>query len=589
MSTNGSSPQPAATGAEEGTPGVSREVLTAISGLIAGMFVALISSTVVSPSLPVIVHDLNGNQSDYTWIVTVTLLAMTVTTPILGKLSDLINRKILVQLSLVVFTIGSILSGFAPDTTWLIASRAVQGVGIGGLMALVQIVIADLISPRERGKYMGVIGAVMGVGTVAGPLIGGVITDSIGWEWNFWVFVPFSVAALVLIQKTLHLPKRPPRPVKIDYLGATLIAAGVIMLLLWVSLAGTADAVAAGSKNFEWASTTTAWMIGGALLALALAVWVELRAAEPIIPMQLFRDRTFTLAVISSIAVGVAMFGTSVFLAQYMQLARGATPTQSGLMTLPMIVGQMGGGIVIGQLISRSGKWKRYVVAGGALTILALALMGTIRYDTNFALVSVYMFLLGLGLGMVMQNVVLAVQNSVAAKDMGAASAGVTFFRSLGGTIGVSALGAVLSQRVPTLLQDGLSKLSPDQLSAHAAELEAMQSGALPKISAMAENNPIRLAIEGAYGQAIGQMFWFAVPLAVIAFIAIVFLPNKTLSRSTGAERLAAEASGDALHLAEATTANDSPESHTADLALTGMAPETDDDAAARRDPGARG
>ena len=586
MSNNGSALRPAD---EEAAPRVSREVLTAISGLIAGMFVALISSTVVSPSLPVIVHDLNGSQSDYTWIVTVTLLAMTVTTPILGKLSDLINRKILVQLSLVVFTIGSILSGFAPDTTWLIASRAVQGIGIGGLMALVQIVIADLISPRERGKYMGVIGAVMGVGTVAGPLTGGVITDSIGWEWNFWVFVPFSLAALVLIQKTLHLPKRPPRPVKIDYLGATLIAAGVITLLLWVSLAGTADAVAAGSKNFEWASTTTAWMVGGALLALALAVWVELKAAEPIIPMQLFKDRTFTLAVVSSIAVGVAMFGTSVFLAQYMQLARGATPTQSGLMTLPMIVGQMGGGIVIGQLISRSGKWKRYVVTGGALTILALALMGTIRYDTNFALVSVYMFLLGLGLGMVMQNVVLAVQNSVAAKDIGAASAGVTFFRSLGGTIGVSALGAVLSQRVPTLLQDGLAKLSPDQLSAHAAELKAMQSGALPEISSMAENNPIRLAIEGAYGQAIGQMFWFAVPLAVVAFIAIVFLPNKSLSRSTGAERLAAEASGDALHLAEATTANDSPESHTADLALTGMAPETDDDAAGRRDPGARG
>ncbi|WP_345750840.1 MFS transporter [Microbacterium rhizophilus] len=431
----------------------AREVLTAISGLIAGMFVALISSTVVSPSLPVIVHDLDGDQSAFTWIVTVSMLA------------------------------------------------------------------------------------------------------------------------LILIQKTLHLPKRAPRPVKIDYLGSTLIAAGVILLLLWVSLAGTTDAVAAGSKFFEWVSVESAWMVGGSLVALVLAVIVELKVSEPIIPLQLFKDRTFTLAVISSIAIGVAMFGTSIFLSQYMQLARGANPTQSGLMTLPMIIGQMGGGIVVGQLISRYGKWKGYVVAGGILTIAGLGLMGTISYDTNFALVSIYMFLLGLGVGLVMQNVVLAVQNSVAAKDMGAASAGVTFFRTLGGTLGVTALGAVLAQRIPDLLRDGLAKLTPEQLAANANELQAMQSGTLPSVSEMDPTDPIRVVIESAYGQGIAEMFLVAVPLAVIALIAIAFLPNKQLSQKTGAERLAQEAESGAINLAGAMTGNDSPEAIEAEFTLTASIP----------------
>ena len=342
-------------------------VMRAMSGLIVGMFVALISSTVVSPALPRIITDLGGNQAAFTWVVTASLLAMTVSTPIWGKLSDLLNRKLLVQIGITIFALGSIASGFAQNTGMLIGSRAVQGIGIGGLMALVQIVVADLISPRERGKYMGVIGAVMGVGQVAGPLLGGFITDGIGWRWNFWVFVPFAIYALVMIQSTLHLPARPKRPVKVDYLGAALIAAGVSSILVWVSLAG---------KNFDWWSGPTIAMVGGGLVALVLAVLVELRAEEPIIPMHLFKERTFTLAVIASVSVGVAMFGTSIFLSQYMQFARGATPTHAGLMTLPMVLGQMVGGIVIGQLISRFGKWKRYVVGGSIVLTIALALTG---------------------------------------------------------------------------------------------------------------------------------------------------------------------------------------------------------------------
>ena len=553
--------------------GSRREVLSAISGLVVGMFVALISSTVVAPSLPRIVTELGGNQSDFPWIVTASLLAMTVATPIWGKLSDLLDRKLLVQLSLVIFVVGSMLSGAAGSTLWLICTRALQGIGIGGLMALVQIVIADLISPRERGRYMGFIGAVMGIGQVGGPLIGGFLTDALDWRWNFYVFVPFALIGLVVIQKTLKLPPRPPRKVSVDYLGAVLIAAGVTTLLLWVSLAG---------GSFPWWSAPTLWMVGGAVLALGLAVWVELRADEPIIPMHLFRDRTFSLSVIASIAVGVAMFGTSIFLSQYMQFARGATPTLSGIMILPMVAGQMLGGIGGGNLISRWGRWKALVVAGGGLAIVGLALMGTIHYDTDFVLVSVYMFVLGLGVGLVMQNLVLVVQNAVDPRHLGAASAGVTFFRTLGGSVGVSAIGAALSGRIPSLVQEGLAGLSRAELKG----VEQLQGDQLPDLATLPE--PLRLVVENAYGTAIAHSFWDVVPLAVIALVAILFLPNLPLSRRTSAQRLRHSAENTTLELADAAMGNDSPESVEAALKLTGPAHRTDERLSVHREADSR-
>lgn len=546
---------------EESSIGSRREVLSAISGLVIGMFVALISSTVVAPSLPRIVTELGGNQSDFTWIVTASLLAMTVATPIWGKLSDLLDRKLLVQVSLTLFLVGSILSGAAQSTLWLISSRALQGIGIGGLMALVQIVIADLISPRERGRYMGFIGAVMGVGQIGGPLIGGVLTDSIGWRWNFFVFVPFALVGLVVIQRTLKLPPRPPRKVTVDYLGAALIAGSVTTLLLWVSLAGGA---------FPWWSVQTLWMAGGAVVALGLAVWVELRVAEPIIPLHLFGDRTFTLAVLGSIAVGVAMFGTSIFLSQYMQFARGATPTLSGLMTLPMVAGQMLGGIGSGNLISRWGRWKPFVIVGGLLTIAGLGLMGTIHYNTDFTLVSVYMFVLGLGVGLIMQNLVLVVQNSVDPQHLGAASAGVTFFRTLGGSVGVSVIGAGLAARIPVLIHQGLAGLPPADREGGAL----LAGGQLPDLGSLPE--PIRIVVENAYGTAIAESFWHVVPLAAIALAAIVFLPNLPLSRRTSAQRLRHRAENSTLELADAAIGNDSPEAVEAALKLTGPAHRSD-------------
>lgn len=502
-----------------------REVLEALSGLIMGMFVSILAGTVVSTSLPRIISELGGNQTAYTWVVTATLLATTVSTPIWGKLADLVNRKLLVQLALAIFVIGSALAGFSQDTNALIAFRVFQGLGAGGLTALVQVVMADIISPRERGKYMGLIGAVMAVGTVGGPLIGGVITDSWGWRWNFYVALPFAVGALILIQRTLHLPKRPKRAVSIDYLGAVLIAGGVSLLLIWVSLAGS---------QFEWGSATSWLMVAGSVVLLVAAVVTELKVKEPIIPLTLFANRTFLFAVVASLAVGIAMFGTTVYLSQYLQLAQGHTPTEAGLLTLPMVVGLFGSSTIIGGIISRTGVWKRYMVVGSVLLIAGIGLLGTVRYDTPYALLAVFMLVLGLGLGMVMQNLVLVTQNSLQPTQLGAGSAGIAFFRSLGGTVGVSALGAFLGPRIADLVKDGLAKLDPAIL---AKAGKALAGDRIPEVDTLP--GPIRTVVESAYGQGIADVFLIAAPLAVVTLIFVCLLPNRPLGTKTAVEQLA--------------------------------------------------
>lgn len=519
-----------------GAPRMShRQVLEALSGLLLGMFVSILAGTVVSTSLPKIIADLKGDQTAYTWVVVATLLATTVTTPIWGKLSDLFNRKLLIQLALAIFVIGSALAGFSQDTTMLIGFRVLQGVGAGGLTALSQVIMADIISPRERGKYMGIFGAIMAVGTVGGPLIGGLLTDSVGWRWNFYVGVPFAILAIILLQVTLHLPKRPKAKVSIDYLGAVLIAAGVSILLIWVSLAGQ-------QGQFAWASATSFWMVAGAAVALIAAVLVELKVKDPVIPMRLFKNRTFTFSVIASISVGVAMFGTSVFLGQYMQLARGATPTQSGLLTLPMIAGLLVSSVVIGQIISRTGKWKAFMVVGSVLLIVGLVLMGTIDYDTDYVVLSVYMFVLGCGVGMVMQNLVLVVQNVVAPAEMGVASSAVTFFRSLGGTAGVSVLGSILGTQVADHLTDKGAELTAAIMKLGPSGLEiakALKAGTIPSVSSLPES--IRVIVESAYGESVAFVFLVAVPLAVVTLVAVCLLPNNRLGSKTTIERLAEE------------------------------------------------
>ncbi len=492
-----------------------RQVLESLSGLLLGMFVSILAGTVVSTSLPIIISDLKGDQSGYTWVVTATLLATTVSTPLWGKFADLFNRKLLIQLALGTFVLGSALAGFSQNTETLIVFRVLQGLGAGGLAALSQIIMADIISPRDRGRYAGLFGAVMAVGTVGGPLLGGVVTDAFGWRWNFFIALPIAIIAIILLQVTLHLPAHPKRKVHVDYLGAVFIASGVSLLLIWVSQAG---------KQFEWASGTSYLMAGGAVVLLIAAVVTELKVAEPIIPLTMFRNRTFTLSVLASLAVGISLFGTSVFLAQYMQLSRGATPTQSGLLTIPLMAGLLISSTVFGNLISRRGKWKAIMITGAVLIVAGTSLLSTLRYDTDFLLVGIYMFVLGAGLGMLMQNLVLVVQNAIEVKNLGVATSAVTFFRSLGGTVGVSVLGSILGTIIASEITAGITKLAPADQDAAA---QALGSGVLPQVSQLSP--AVRVVVESAYGVGIGDVFLYSVPLAIVSLIAVIFLPNAQL------------------------------------------------------------
>jgi EmrB/QacA subfamily drug resistance transporter len=499
-----------------------KQILSALSGMLLAMFVAFLSSTVVSNALPTIITDLRGSQSQYTWVVTATLLASTASTPIWGKLSDLFSKKLLIQIAIVVFIVGSMLAGLSQSVPTLIGWRVLQGLGLGGLQALVQIAMAAMISPRERGRYSGLLGSVMAVATVGGPLIGGVLVDTswLGWRWCFYVGVPFAVAALILLQRTLHLPVT-KRDVSIDYLGATFLTAGVSALLIWVTLAG---------DSFAWVSLETALFVGGGVLAIAAFIVTELRAKEPIVPLRLFRDRTTTLAIIASVAIGVAMFGSTVFLGQYLQISRGYSPTAAGLLTIPMVGGLLVSSTVSGILITRTGKWKRFLVAGSLLVAIGFGLLATIDHATNMVVLGVFLAVLGIGIGMTMQNLVLAVQNTVAATDLGAASSAVAFFRSLGGTIGVSVLGAVLSSRVGTLIQSGLADVPGAAGAAGSGDIGLADLGSAPA--------PIRQLIQVSYGDATGRIFLISALLSVITIVAILLIREVALRTESGTEQL---------------------------------------------------
>jgi len=502
-----------------------REVLEAMSGLLLGMFVAILSSTVVSTALPEIIADLGGSQSSYTWVVTSTLLALTVSTPVWGKLADLFDRKLLVQLGLGIYVGGSLLAGLSQSTGMLIGFRVVQGLGVGGLTALVQVILADLVSPRERGRYAGYLGAVFGVGTVIGPLLGGVVTDAFGWRWCFYIGVPFAIAAFVVLQRTLHLPRRPRRDVSIDYLGGAMIAGGVASLLIWVSLAG---------QQFAWGSWQTALLVAlGAVLCIG-AVWVERRAREPLVPLRLFGDREVVLAVIASIAVGIAMFGTTVFLTQYMQIARDRTPTESGLLTIPMVGGLFISSMLIGRLVTRTGRYKRFMVLGASMLTIGLMLMATIDETTSLVEIGVFMAIVGSGVGMVMQNLVLVVQNSVRREDMGAGSSLVAFFRSLGGAIGVSVLGAVLATHARESIASGLRGIGVDP-----SRLGGGGASGVPNVDALPA--PVAQIVEHAFGTGIAEAFLFAVPLGLVAVVALSLMHERPLGTKSGIEIAAAE------------------------------------------------
>jgi EmrB/QacA subfamily drug resistance transporter len=507
-----------------------RQIMEALTGLLAAFFTAILSSTIVANALPTIMSELKGTQTDFAWVITAALLANAATTPVWGKLADLFDKKVLVQLSIVIFVAGSVMAGLSQTIPLLLTARVVQGIAMGGLTALAQAIIGSMIPPRDRGKYSGYMGAVMAVGTAGGPLLGGFIVDSpLGWRWTFFVCVPLAVVALILLQITLKI-QHVKRPAKIDWLGSILLTTGVSLLLIWVSFAGNPD-------YYDWWSWQSALMVGGGVVLLALLLVVESKVEQPIIPLKIISERTTALAIWASVAVGVAMFGSSTFLGQYFQVARGATPTEAGLLTLPMIAGNLVGSVVSGQMISRTGKWKRYLVAGSVLLIGGLGLAGTMDHTTELWQSGVFTAILGLGLGMLMQNLVLAVQNTVSASDIGTASASVAFFRSVGGAIGVSVLGAIMSNRVKELAIQGLADAG--------IKAGSGSSGASLDLADMPA--PIRDIMRAAYGDATAEIFLIAGAIAVVALIAVLLIKEQPLRRTVDIRpQAAADAEPDA-------------------------------------------
>ncbi|WP_331752833.1 MFS transporter [Streptomyces anthocyanicus] len=510
------------------TPMTHRQIMEALSGLLLGLFAAILSSTIVTNALPEIIGDLGGGQSAYTWVVTSSLLAVTASTPLWGKLADLFSKKILVQISLVVFVLGSVVAGLAQNPATLIGARVIQGLGGGGLSALSQIILAAMIAPRERGRYSGYLGATFAVATVGGPLLGGVITDTswLGWRWCLYVGVPFAIVALVVLQKTLHLPVL-KRKVKVDWAGAFFVTAAVCLLLIWVTFA---------DDKYAWLSWQTYSLVGAAVVLALVFLFVETRAAEPIIPLRLFKNRTIALASLASLFVGISLFAGTVFFSQYFQLARGDSPTMSGVMTIPFIGGLFVSSTVSGQIITKTGRWKSWLLAGGVLLTAGLGLLGTLRYDTPYWHIAIFMVLMGLGVGMTLQNLVLCTQNQVDPSDLGATSSVVTFFRSLGGAVGVSVLGSVMSTRISHYAADTIGSLSPQE---QAAAAKASGSGAIPDLDLLPPG--VRTWLESAYGHGIGDIFLYVAPIALLAFLVTLFIKEVPL-RTTGALAQAADA-----------------------------------------------
>ncbi|MFB7372359.1 DHA2 family efflux MFS transporter permease subunit [Streptomyces sp. NPDC056222] len=494
-----------------------RSIVVAIGALLLGMLLAALDQTIVSTALPTIVSELGGMEH-LSWVVTAYILASTAGTPLWGKLGDQYGRKKLFQAAIVIFLIGSALCGIAQNMPQLIGFRALQGLGGGGLIVLSMAIVGDLVPPRERGRYQGMFGAVFGGSSVLGPLLGGLFTQHLSWRWVFYINLPIGIVALFVIAAVLHIPARRTRHT-IDYLGTVLIASVATCLVLVASLGGT---------TWDWGSPQ---IIGLAVLGAVLLVcfvYVEQRAAEPVLPLKLFRIRTFTLVSTISFVVGFAMFGAMTYLPTFLQVVQDVTPTASGVHMLPMVVGMFLASTTSGQVVSRTGRWKVFPIAGTAVTTLGLLLLHRLTEHSSTWQMSVDFFVFGVGLGLVIQVLVLVVQNAVSYQDLGVATAGATFFRSIGASFGVAVFGAIFTHGLNTQLEGALAGqplppgTGPEQIAADPRAIAALPPELQP-------------SVVHAYATSITDVFLYAAPVVFVAFVVAWFLKEDTLRGSVTA------------------------------------------------------
>ncbi|MET9302226.1 MULTISPECIES: MDR family MFS transporter [Micromonospora] len=501
----------------------ARQIRLLMFGLMTGMLLAALDQTIVGTALPTIVGELGG-INHYSWVVTAYLLASTASTPLYGKMADLYGRRPVFLFSIGMFLLGSLLAGLSQDMTQLIVTRGVQGLGAGGLMTLAFTIISDVVSPRERGRYQGLFGAVFGVSSVAGPLVGGYFAEN-NWRWIFYINVPLAILAIVVCWHVMRLVPFERREHTVDWIGAALLVAGVSCLLLALSW---------GGAEYAWGSGVIVGLFAAGAVLGVLFVVQEARTREPILPLRLFRSATFALANGAGFVLGLVMFGSIIFIPLYLQIVKGASPTRSGLLMLPMMAGVIVTSVLTGRAMSRIGRYKWFPVAGAAVLVAGMLLFQQLQVDTSLWLAFGYMVVIGVGLGLCMQSLILAVQNAVSVRDLGAGTSSATFFRSLGGSFGVAILGAVLSSRLTSemsaRLPGALAQLPPEQRAAVTAggDFSINDPAAILALPA-----PVRAAVQAAFVESLHLVFLTTGLIAVIAVLVTLAMPNLQL-RGTG-------------------------------------------------------
>jgi EmrB/QacA subfamily drug resistance transporter len=504
------------------------EIMVIISALMLAMLLAALDQTIVSTALPKIASDLHG-LSKYSWVATSYLLTSAVATPLYGKISDMFGRKKIFQSAIIIFLLGSVLCGAAQNMTQLIFFRGLQGIGAGGLMTLVFAIIGDIVPPRQRGRYQGYFGAVFAASSVIGPLLGGLFTDHLSWRWVFYINLPIGALALAAIAARLHLPVHRTEH-KVDYAGAGLLAASVVSLLL---------ATVWGGVDYPWGSVQIISLFITSLVAGLLFIWRETKAAEPIIPLRLFKNEIFSITTLLSLLVGVVMFGAIIFLPQYQQLVRGDSATKSGLMLLPLVIGIMSASLTSGRIISKRGKYRFFPIFGTFVVLVGIWLFSHITATTNRGLLGLWMFVLGAGIGQVMPVLTLAVQNAVDKRDLGTATSSVVFFRSIGSSLGAAVFGAILTNRLAVHISQAVPGSTGVQ-AAHDLKTSASQLATLPP--------DVLQKVLDAFARSFHDVFLAGIPFAVVAFIVAWFLKESPL-KGASPEQVEAEALENVGHM----------------------------------------